>query len=61
MDNDYDLTPQQIHLLSNTYKRECLQSLGTKDLIDIIMMGPTVRLIPESINNPLVRESNKKI
>ncbi|KAL0491700.1 arginine deiminase [Acrasis kona] len=53
MEGDYDLTAQQIHLLSNTYKRECLQTLGTKDLIDIILMGPTIRLIPESINTPL--------
>ncbi|KAG2388312.1 hypothetical protein C9374_000476 [Naegleria lovaniensis] len=48
-----DLTQVQKYLLTDDYKRECLSTMGVKDLIDIILLGPTVRLVPSSINTPM--------
>ncbi|KAL9642397.1 hypothetical protein ABK040_014240 [Willaertia magna] len=48
-----DLTPMQKYLLTDDYKRECLSALGVTDLIDIILLGPTIRLVPSSTNTPM--------
>lgn len=48
-----NLTSIQKHLLSNDYKRECLAKMGTNDLIDIIMLGPTCGLSTSHSNTPL--------
>jgi len=48
-----DLTPIQKYLLTDDYKRECLSTMGVNDLIDIILLGPTVRLVPSSTNTPM--------
>jgi arginine deiminase len=47
------LTSIQNYLLSNDYKRECLTKMGTNDLIDIIMLGPTCGLSKSHSNTPL--------
>ncbi|EFC47000.1 predicted protein [Naegleria gruberi] len=48
-----DLTSIQKYLLTDDYKRECLSTMGVNDLIDIILLGPTVRLVPSSTNTPM--------
>jgi len=47
------LTKVQKHLLSDDYKRQCLAKMGTNDLIDLIMLGPTCGLAASHSNTPL--------
>lgn len=51
--SQFNLTKVQKHLLSDDYKRECLARMGTNDLIDLIMLGPTCGLAASHSNTPL--------
>jgi arginine deiminase len=43
----------QKYYLSEKYKLECLKSMGASDLVDLVLNGPTVVLIPSEINTPV--------
>lgn len=47
------LSNVQRYFLSDEYKRECLSALGVNDLIDIILIGPSVLLASSRHNTPL--------
>lgn len=44
------------YLLSNEYKRQCLSAMGVKDLVDIILINPTVFLSESQYNTPMKLE-----
>jgi arginine deiminase len=43
----------QEYYQSDEYKRLCLSSMGVQDIIDLILIQPTVKLVPSTINTPV--------
>jgi len=39
--------------LSDTYKKECISAMGVDNLVDMILIRPTIHLVPSKINTPL--------
>jgi hypothetical protein len=49
----HDGNEVQNSYITDDYKRECLSSMGVHDLVDLILMGPNVKLVPSTINTPV--------
>jgi len=57
--NYKELTDEQKYLVSNEYKEKCLSILSASDLVDIILLGPTLELEPSNKNTPFILKNLK--